>query len=74
MGNRCEFGPGGAIATVSHGQRENRWMQDVNHQVSKALVAQNTKHTLFVLEDFSGVRNATETVKLYMAKTQYIRL
>ena len=45
------------------GQRENRWMQDVNHCVSKALVEQNPKHTLFVLEDLSGVRNATERVK-----------
>ena len=45
------------------GQRENRWMQDVNHCVSKALVEQNPKHTLFVFEDLSGVRNATERVK-----------
>lgn len=33
------------------GSRENRWMQNVNHQVSKALVENNPKHTLFVLED-----------------------
>jgi len=46
------------------GQRENRWMQDVNHCVSKALVEQNPKHTLFVLEDLSGVRNATEKVRI----------
>lgn len=46
------------------GQRENRWMQDVNHQVSKALVESNPKHTLFVLEDLSGVRHATEKVNL----------
>ncbi len=45
------------------GQRENRWMQDINHQVSKALVENNPKHTLFVLEDLSGVRNATERVR-----------
>ena len=44
------------------GQRENRWMQDVNHCVSKALVENNPKHTLFVLEDLSGVRSATEKV------------
>lgn len=44
------------------GQRENRWMQDVNHCVSKALVEQNPRHTLFVLEDLSGVRSATERV------------
>ena len=44
------------------GQQENRWMQDVNHCVSKALVESNPKHTLFVLEDLSGVRTATERV------------
>ena len=47
----------------SIGQRENRWMQDVNHCVSKALVEQNPKHTLFVLEDLSYVRIATERVR-----------
>ena len=46
----------------SIGQRENRWMQDVNHCVSKALVENNPKHTLFVLEDLSGIRSATEHV------------
>lgn len=45
------------------GSRENRWMQDVNHCVSKALVKNNPKHTLFVLEDLSGVRNVTERIK-----------
>ena len=51
------------------GQRENRWMQDVNHCVSKALVEGNPKHTLFVLEDLSGVRSATERVR---AKDRYV--
>ncbi len=51
------------------GQRENRWMQDVNHQVSKALVESNPKHTLFVLEDLSDVRNATERVR---TKDRYV--
>ena len=51
------------------GQRENRWMQDVNHQVSKALVESNPKHTLFVLEDLSDIRNATERVK---TKDRYV--
>ena len=51
------------------GQRENRWMQDVNHQVSKALVENNPKHTLFVLEDLSGVRNVTERVR---TKDRYV--
>lgn len=45
------------------GQRENRWMQDVNHCVSKALVENNPEHTLFVLEDLTGIRHATERVK-----------
>ena len=51
------------------GQRENRWMQGVNHCVSKALVENNPKHTLFVLEDLSGVRSATEKVRL---KDRYV--
>ena len=51
------------------GSRENRWMQDVNHCVSKALVEKNPKHTLFVLEDLSGIRNVTERVK---TKERYV--
>ena len=51
------------------GQRENRWMQDVNHCVSKALVESNPKHTLFVLEDLSGVRKTTERVR---TKDRYV--
>ena len=51
------------------GQRENRWMQDINHQVSKALATGNPKHTLFVLEDLTGIRNATERVK---TKNRYV--
>lgn len=46
------------------GSRENRWMNDINHCVSKALVENNPKHTLFVLEDLTGVRNTTEKVCL----------
>ena len=51
------------------GQRENRWMQDINHQVSKALVEHHPKHTLFVLEDLTGIRSATEKVRL---KDRYV--
>ena len=51
------------------GQRENRWMQDINHCVSKALVENNPKYTLFVLEDLSGIRNATERVRV---KDRYV--
>lgn len=35
--------------------RENRWMSDVNHQLSKTLVQKYGKDTLFVLEDLTGV-------------------
>ncbi|HBS58458.1 MAG TPA: transposase, partial [Firmicutes bacterium] len=46
------------------GQRENRWMSDVNHRISKALVEQAGERSLIVLEDLTGVRNATEKVRL----------
>ena len=46
------------------GQRENRWMRDVNHQVSKALVETNPEGTMFVLEDLTNIRSATERVKI----------
>lgn len=51
------------------GKRENRWMNDVNHCVSKALVTSNPSKTLFVLEDLTGIRGATEKVK---RKDRYI--
>jgi putative transposase len=46
------------------GQRETRWMTDVNHQVSKALVDRYGANTLFVLENLTGVRHATEKARL----------
>lgn len=46
------------------GQRENRWMTDVNHAVSKALVRQYGERTLFVLEDLTEFREKTERVRL----------
>lgn len=35
--------------------RENRWMSDINHQISKTLVRKYGSGTLFVLEDLAGV-------------------
>ena len=35
--------------------RENRWMTDVNHQLSKALADRYGPNTLFVIEDLSGI-------------------
>ena len=45
------------------GRRENRWQQDVNHQVAKALVEFAGNNSLLVLEDLTGIRNATERVR-----------
>ena len=53
----------------SLGQRENRWMGDVNHCLSKALVSRYPAGTLFFLEDLTGIRSATERVLL---KDRYI--
>ena len=39
-------------------------MNDVNHSVTKALIGKYGKNTLFVLEDLTGIRNATEKVKV----------
>ena len=52
------------------GQRENRWMNDVNHCISKALVCSNPEGTLFVLEDLTGIRGATERVRIKDRYTQ----
>ncbi|BAU29499.1 IS605 OrfB family transposase [Aneurinibacillus soli] len=46
------------------GGRENRWMADVNHQVSKALVKRYGANTLFVVEDLTDIRNVTERVRI----------
>lgn len=37
------------------GQKENRWMTDINHQLSKTLVDHYGKNSLFVLEDLTDV-------------------
>ena len=36
-------------------ERENRWMTDINHQLSKTLVEYYGKDTLFVIEDLTNV-------------------
>lgn len=41
------------LATIE--QRESRWMQDVNHSLSKTLVDDFGKGTLFLLEDLTNV-------------------
>lgn len=46
------------------GQRENRYMTDVNHRISKALVNRYGAQTLFVVEDLTGIRQATERVHI----------
>ncbi|MBU5671611.1 RNA-guided endonuclease InsQ/TnpB family protein [Paenibacillus brevis] len=46
------------------GERENRWMTQVNHVISKALVERYKPSTLFVVEDLTGIRKATEKVRV----------
>lgn len=48
----------------STGSRENRWMSDINHSITKALVDKYGANTLFVLEDLTNVRTATEKVNI----------
>lgn len=52
------------------GRRENRWMRDVNHCVSKALVNKYPEKTLFVIEDLTNVRKSTQRVKKERKYTQ----
>ena len=48
----------------SIGSRENRWMTDVNHSITKALVEHYGEHALYVIEDLKGIRNVTEKVNI----------
>lgn len=45
------------------GNKEHRWMNDVNHCIAKALVTNASSGSLFVLEDLKGIRYVTEKVK-----------
>lgn len=49
--------------------RENRWMTDVNHQITKTLVTEYGPETLFVLEDLKGVSFEEENLSK-RSKTQ----
>lgn len=42
------------------GQRENRWMSDVNHRLTKTLIDHYGSNTIYALEDLTDVRFATE--------------
>lgn len=41
--------------------RENRWMTDVNHQLSKTLIGKYGADTLFVIEDLRGISFDTDS-------------
>ena len=45
------------------GNKENRWMSDINHQLSKALIDYYGSETLFVLEDLTGVEKTVKSRK-----------
>lgn len=49
---------------ASIGRREHRWMQDINHCISKALTESQPKGTLFVLEDLEGIAFRFRGIKL----------
>lgn len=44
------------------GNRENRWMADMNHVASKTLVEFYPEDTIFILEDLTGIRPTLERV------------
>lgn len=48
----------------SIGSRENRYVNDINHTITKALIDKYGANTLFVLEDLTNVRTATEKVNI----------
>lgn len=54
-----------------YGSTRKPWMSDVNHCVTKALVEQYPAKTLFVLEDLTGIRGATEQVR---RKDRYVQV
>ena len=60
------------------GQRESRWMTDVNHRISKALIDKYGSNTLYAIEDLSGIRKATEKVRVrdryYMVSWSFYQL
>lgn len=51
-------------------QRENRWMTDVNHVLSKALVERYGAGTLFVIEDLEGVSFSEENLRQKSSKSR----
>ena len=65
-----ECGSGSAKRRIKYiGSRENRYINDINHTITKALVDKYGANTLFVLEDLTNVRTATEKVNI---KNRYV--
>ena len=52
--------------------RENRWMSDVNHQISKALVETNPAGTLFAIEDLKGIKE--NVVRMTKSKQRHTEI
>lgn len=52
--------------------RENRWMQDVNHCISKALVDEYPEGTLFVLEDLTGISRGKSELVAANGRSMYV--
>ena len=52
------------------GQRENRWMTNVNHVLSKALVERYGDGALFVIEDLEGISFSEKNLRRKSAKSK----
>ena len=50
-------------------EKETRYVTAVNHAVTKALISQYGAGTLFIIEDLTGIRTATEQARL---KSRYV--
>ena len=59
----------------SIGSRENRWISDLNHSITKtkALVDRYGTNTLFVLENLTGIRTSTDFERSIHEKNSYCR-
>lgn len=56
---------------IKNGNRENRWVQDRNHCIAKALVESYPEKTLFVLEDLTNIRKKLVKVRI---KNRYFQV
>lgn len=54
------------------GRRENRWINDVNHKITKALVDEYSENTIFAIEDLKGIQKKVKNIKSKQQKYLHI--